>query len=158
MASTSISLSKQIIGPKFSGNKTPSPPGNVNSRHQLRLSVTGERSCNGPEPQMTSLYEVLGIRMCASYQEIKIAYRNLVRILHPDVASNGRENHKSTADEFMRVQIAYSTLSHPEKRASYDRTLLRRRFPVDLQHSVLPESGLSGYIRRRRTWETDQCW
>lgn len=158
MASTSFFLSNKIIGPKFSGNTPPSPPGRVNFRHPLRLSATGEMTCNGPEPQMTSFYEVLGIRMCASCQEIKIAYRNLARILHPDVASNGRENHMSTADKFMRVQIAYATLSHPEKRASYDRTLLRKRFPVDLRHSVLPESGFSGYTRRKRTWETDQCW
>ncbi|KAL2522241.1 Chaperone protein dnaJ 11 [Forsythia ovata] len=161
MASSSFSLPNQITGTKFSGTTPPSQPGHVNFRYPLRISAASaipEKACNGPDPQMTSLYEVLGIQMGASYQQVKIAYRNLARILHPDVASEGRENQKSTADEFVRVQIAYATLSDPEKRASYDRTLLRQRFPVRLRHSLLPESGFSGYTCRKRTWETDQCW
>ncbi|KAE8709498.1 Chaperone protein dnaJ 11 [Hibiscus syriacus] len=66
----------------------------------------------------TSLYQVLGIPIGASNQEIKSAYRRLARVCHPDVAAIDRKD--SSADEFMEIHAAYSTLSDPEKRAVYD--------------------------------------
>ncbi|KAI3724384.1 hypothetical protein L2E82_36158 [Cichorium intybus] len=74
----------------------------------------------------------------ADIGEVKAAYRRLARVLHPDVGSSN-----SSADEFMKVHSAYSTLSDPAKRADYDRSLVQMRF--------------SGSYRSRR-WETDQCW
>ncbi|XP_038883841.1 chaperone protein dnaJ 11, chloroplastic-like [Benincasa hispida] len=99
----------------------------------------------------TSLYEVLGIPSGASFQEIKSAYRRLARVCHPDVAAVDRKD--SSATDFMKIHAAYSTLSDPEKRADYDRKLLRRFRPVA---SVRMASGFTGYTRRN--WETDQCW
>jgi DnaJ-class molecular chaperone len=72
----------------------------------------------------TSLYEILGIASASSDQEIKAAYRRLARVSHPDVAAIDRKD--SSADEFMKIHAAYSTLLDPEKRASYDRSLFRR--------------------------------
>ncbi|MFS8006786.1 putative DnaJ domain, Chaperone J-domain superfamily [Helianthus anomalus] len=90
-----------------------------------------------------SLYDVLGVGIGADMREIKSAYRKLARVLHPDVGKG-----ESSADEFMKVQSAYSTLVDPEKRAVYDRSLVQRRagdlFPVRSYRS--------------RRWETDQCW
>ncbi|GLT82643.1 hypothetical protein SLE2022_010020 [Rubroshorea leprosula] len=98
----------------------------------------------------TSLYEVLGIPVGASNQEIKTAYRRLARVCHPDVAAIGRKD--SSADEFMKIHAAYSTLSDPEKRAVYDSKLLwRPRKPL-----TSASSRFSGY--RGRSWESDQCW
>uniref|UniRef100_A0A2P2N152 Uncharacterized protein MANES_02G104900 n=1 Tax=Rhizophora mucronata TaxID=61149 RepID=A0A2P2N152_RHIMU len=94
-----------------------------------------------------SLYEVLGIPVGASGQEIKTAYRQLARTCHPDVAAVDRKD--SSAGEFMRIHAAYSTLYDPEKRAVYDRKLFRRN-----QRPLT--AGLSGY--GGRNWETDQCW
>ncbi|GKA75732.1 DnaJ domain-containing protein [Tanacetum coccineum] len=94
----------------------------------------------------SSLYDVLGVRMGADTREVKAAYRKLARVLHPDVGSGD-----SSADEFMKVHSAYSTLSNPEKRADYDRTLFQRR----VARSSSPMR-TSGYKSRR--WETDQCW
>lgn len=112
-----------------------------------------------------SLYEVLGIQMNATCQEIKTAYRRLARVSHPDVATSGRKD--TSADEFMKIHAAYATLSDPEKRAEYDRTVFRRRRRVSSTPFVMSASdmpvagssdlGFSGYTRRR-TWETDQCW
>ncbi|GKB61629.1 DnaJ domain-containing protein [Tanacetum coccineum] len=96
----------------------------------------------------SSLYDVLGVRVGADTREVKAAYRKLARVLHPDVGSGD-----SSADEFMKVHSAYSTLSDPEKRADYDRTLLQRR--VFRSSSPLRTSA-GGYKSRR--WETDQCW
>ncbi|KAI3518066.1 hypothetical protein L1887_06438 [Cichorium endivia] len=94
----------------------------------------------------SSLYEVLGVRIGADAKEVKAAYRKLARVLHPDV---GRS--ESSADEFMKVHSAYSTLADPARRADYDRTLVQRR-----AGSSSPVSFAGGY--RSRRWETDQCW
>ncbi|XP_023003937.1 chaperone protein dnaJ 11, chloroplastic [Cucurbita maxima] len=102
-------------------------------------------------PSYTSLYDVLGLPTEASFQEIKSAYRRLARVSHPDVAAIDRKD--SSANDFMKIHAAYSTLSDPEKRADYDRKLLRRCRPVA---SVRMASGFTGYTRRN--WETDQCW
>ncbi|XP_004509362.1 chaperone protein dnaJ 11, chloroplastic-like [Cicer arietinum] len=92
-------------------------------------------------------YEILGVAAVASNREIKAAYRRLARVSHPDVAAVDRKD--SSADKFMKIHAAYSTLSDPEKRASYDRSLFRQRQP-------LMATRFSGY--HNRNWETDQCW
>jgi molecular chaperone DnaJ len=61
----------------------------------------------------TSLYESLGVSKNASQDEIKRAYRKLVREVHPDT-NPGNE------DRFKEVQSAYDVLSDAEKRKRYD--------------------------------------
>ncbi|HEY6054064.1 MAG TPA: molecular chaperone DnaJ [Gaiellaceae bacterium] len=65
----------------------------------------------------TSLYDSLGVKKDASQDEIKKAYRKLVRQYHPD------RNPGDAAAEarFKEVQAAYDVLSDPEKRKQYDR-------------------------------------
>ncbi|KAK9062739.1 hypothetical protein SSX86_019928 [Deinandra increscens subsp. villosa] len=117
--------------------------------------ATAERTTAAKEPETirsfrnrnatpSSLYDVLGVRIGADMREIKSAYRKLARVLHPDVGN-------SSADEFMKVHSAYSTLADPEKRAVYDRTVIQRR-----AGDVSPVRSAGGYKCRR--WETDQCW
>ncbi|HVC87842.1 MAG TPA: molecular chaperone DnaJ [Gaiellaceae bacterium] len=60
-----------------------------------------------------SLYEALGVSKNASQDEIKKAYRKLVREVHPDTNPGSEER-------FKEVQGAYDVLSDPGKRKQYD--------------------------------------
>ncbi|KZV33150.1 chaperone protein dnaJ 11, chloroplastic-like [Dorcoceras hygrometricum] len=159
MACTSPSLSSQIIGRRFSAAPAPSSPAQIGFRRPIQICsryATAERTWAPTEValQPASFYDILGIQDCASGQEIKSAYRKLARVLHPDVASGGGEDAKSASHEFMRVHAAYATLSDPEKRELYDITLSRRR----RREAQLAAGAPPGIGRRRRNWETDQCW
>jgi molecular chaperone DnaJ len=62
-------------------------------------------------------YEVLGVERDASEQQIKKAFRQLARELHPDVNA-----HDPDAEEkFKQAAEAYEILSDQERRATYDR-------------------------------------
>jgi molecular chaperone DnaJ len=62
-------------------------------------------------------YEVLGVGRHADEQQIKKAFRQLARELHPDVNA-----HDPQAEEkFKEAAEAYEILSDPERRATYDR-------------------------------------
>lgn len=63
-------------------------------------------------------YEVLGVPRTATQEEIKKAYRELVKKWHPD---RHRANKKEAEERFKEIQEAYEVLSDPEKRAQYDR-------------------------------------
>jgi len=61
-------------------------------------------------------YEVLGVSRGASEDEIRRAYRRLARQYHPDVNKTPEAEEK-----FKEINEAYSVLSDPQKRATYDR-------------------------------------
>lgn len=154
----SFTLPNQFIGTTF---EPYSPSKCVSFRLQpwrvsASYSATVERPSSYRVSHRASLYEVLGIQMGATGQEIKTAYRRLARVLHPDVASNnGREDTSTAANDFINVHKAYVTLSDPKMRADYDRTLFRQRRPSP---SVLSSSTTYSTCYTSRTWETDQCW
>ncbi|KAI3745920.1 hypothetical protein L6452_08332 [Arctium lappa] len=151
-----ISTSSSFFtSPNFTFNSHPSSQSASNSVRFRRAPISAAyataerttdpiRSFRNPNP--SSLYEVLGVRIGADTREVKAAYRRLARVLHPDVGSCD-----SSADEFMKLHSAYTTLTDPERRAEYDRSLVQRR------------AGVSSPMRYARSyksqrWETDQCW
>lgn len=62
------------------------------------------------------LYAVLGVPRNATQDQIKKAYRDLVRKHHPDM----NQGDKKSEEKFKEIQHAYETLSDPEKKKTYD--------------------------------------
>src|SRR5258708_16693323 len=66
---------------------------------------------------MRDPYEVLGVKRDASADDIKKAYRQLAKKLHPDL----NPGNAKAASEFKEVSAANDLLSDPEKKARFDR-------------------------------------
>jgi molecular chaperone DnaJ len=61
-------------------------------------------------------YELLGVHRDATQAEIKRAYRQRARELHPDT----NPEHPEAEAQFKEITVAYETLSDPERRSRYD--------------------------------------
>ncbi len=83
-------------------------------------------------------YSLLGLHPSASVIDIRRAYRQLSKRYHPDTTDLPAA--VATA-KFQQLNEAYATLSHPERRLSYDLKIGYSRFgviqaPSDLNHPV----------------------
>ena len=76
-----------------------------------------------------SFYELLGLDVAASPDEVHTAYEEAARLVHPRHASRvGLEERRGTLELlFERATRAYLTLSLPDRRKRYDRELRRER-------------------------------
>jgi curved DNA-binding protein CbpA len=77
---------------------------------------------------MTTHYEILGIPRAASAERIKRSYRSLVKIWHPDKFHNGSAQHAEAEKRIRDLNEAYSVLSKPARRVSYDAKLRELAF------------------------------
>jgi len=66
-----------------------------------------------------SHYDLLGIRQCASSAEIKKAFREKAKQIHPDIAGSMQ------AEKMRKLISAYEVLSNPERRFEYDKVFSR---------------------------------
>ena len=64
-------------------------------------------------PVAATPYEVLGVSATASQDELRRAYRRLLRETHPDTGGNSAR--------FVAVQVAWERIGTPDVRAAYDR-------------------------------------
>lgn len=92
-------------------------------------------------------YEVLGVGRHASDDEIKSAYRTLIKRYHPDVNKSQDANAR-----VVLINAAYETLSDPQKRAQYDQS------PYVVTE-VYEEDPIEAYKRefKRKRWEKEQA-
>lgn len=77
-----------------------------------------------------TFYAILGIPSDADQETIRNSYKTLVRRFHPDRGPG------SSPEKFRRVVEAYETLSDPQRRELYDRSL--RHNPPSLRVPVEP--------------------
>lgn len=71
----------------------------------------------GPGMSKRDYYEVLGVAKTASESELKVAFRKLAMVHHPDRNPGDKE----AEIKFKEVNEAYQCLSDGQKRAAYDR-------------------------------------
>ena len=84
------------------------------------IAVLQSWFCVDAKPtERPTLYGVLGLPQTATADEIKAAFRRLVKHWHPDVSSE-----PDAAAQFRAIKDAYDALSDPQKRARYNAGLL----------------------------------
>ncbi|CAK7213289.1 hypothetical protein SBRCBS47491_001753 [Sporothrix bragantina] len=104
-------------------------------------------------------YETLNVPFSANVADIKKSFYKLSKVHHPD--RNPQD--PSASRRFQRISEAYAVLSHTEKRAVYDREVMRhhqhhhlrgQHRPNASYHSTGPAGGrpASGLSRRRGTF------
>ncbi|MDP4126020.1 MAG: DnaJ domain-containing protein [Bacillota bacterium] len=64
---------------------------------------------------MKDYYSILGVDQNATIDEIKIAFRTLMKIWHPDVCSRN-----DAYEKFVEIVEAYELLKDPQQRKLYD--------------------------------------
>jgi curved DNA-binding protein CbpA len=63
---------------------------------------------------MQTLYEALGIQKTAKPEQIKRAYRILVKRFHPDLFPSGSNAQFAAEVRIREINAAYGVLSHPQ--------------------------------------------
>jgi hypothetical protein len=95
-------------------------------------------------PSEENYYEILGIPINASIEQIKEAYIYKVNILHPDRLAETSERIRSLAEnDLKKVNVAYQVLSNPQKRRQYDTTIFG-------SSNVIRDVKTSGQVKKPR--------
>merc|ERR1719433_250791 len=88
---------------------------------QIALAATGTRQrksrvkISEDIPRGSDFYKVLGVNRDASHDEIRSAYKNIIRKTHPDVNPD-----PEATNLFIQAQEAFRWLSDPMQREVYD--------------------------------------
>ena len=93
---------------------------------------------------MPTYYELLGLGIGSSQEEIKKAYHELALKYHPDVNKSDEAR-----DKMKSINEAYEVLSDPDKRADYDSKLRMKKpdFVVMRRERAEPEDDDVGHDR-----------
>lgn len=91
-------------------------------------------------------YEILGISLNATQEEIKKAYRRMAKKYHPDMNPD-----IDTTEKMKEINTAYDTLSDIEKRKAYDKTLK----PKSNEPKINNENAYKSYTKTKEESESD---
>lgn len=86
-------------------------------------------------------YEVLGVAITATPNDIRKAYQALARRWHPDLSAHLTDSaqHATANERFKLITAAYNTLNHPDQRRKYDATRQSAR-PTRKAYSAPPQT------------------
>lgn len=90
---------------------------------------------------MKNYYEILGVNISATSEEIRRAYRILARRYHPDM------NPDLSEDKFKTIAEAYTVLSDSDRRQNYD---------LELEAHLRKNSRTNGFEAYRRAQRTSK--
>ena len=101
-------------------------------------------------------YAALGVSETATPLQIKAAYRNLLKKIHPDTVSTLSPNLKRIAEDATQEIIkAYSVLSNEDRRRRYDQQLVESRRQAAAAPSVpvprVPDPAIPVRVPAERT-------
>lgn len=93
----------------------------------------------------TAFYEILGVEKTATKEEIRKAYKKLIRTEHPDKGGD--------KEKFQKIQLAYETLNDEGKRKVYDEYGEEglKEGMTDEPHDIFDIFGRSQKNARRKT-------
>ncbi|WP_069790904.1 DnaJ domain-containing protein [Cyanobacterium sp. IPPAS B-1200] len=91
-------------------------------------------------------YQILEIQSSASAEEVKRAYRRLVKKYHPD-SQEETANH----EEIIKINAAYEVLGDQKNRLNYDRTLANKQYNSVNYRQSKSESASQYYHAERRS-------
>jgi hypothetical protein len=74
-----------------------------------------------------SYYAILGLTPWANERQIRQAYRELSKLYHPDTTKLPKAE---AVNKFREINDAYASLSNPERRSAYDRSIHFSRLKV----------------------------
>jgi Ca-activated chloride channel homolog len=89
-------------------------------------------------PASINYYDLLGLHKSASFDEIRHAYHDAARKLHPDINKN-----PEMSELFLQVQEAYEVLSNKISRENYDRELTENRAEPVATHMLFSQPTLA---------------
>lgn len=100
--------------------------------------------CKSNKFRQQTHYQLLGLTFLASEEEIRVAYKRLALLWHPD--RNPQCIREVAQDKFQAIQQAYSVLSRPDRRKAYHLECLdcwdMKEYLTNFGELLLTSSGL----------------